>query len=75
MSRFEQLYYKLLELNTAGAGGAFGDAPSMGHGGDVPGGSDFYAPGDSRLPKILGVYSRNGKVNTNKRKGKKKGRK
>ena len=43
----------LREANTAGVGGVFGDAPSMGHGGAVPGGSDFYAGGDARLPKVL----------------------
>lgn len=48
-----QQKYLMGESNTAGAGGAFGDAPSMGHGGAVPGGSDFYATGDARLPKVL----------------------
>jgi hypothetical protein len=47
--------------NAAGAGGVFGDAPSMGHGGDF-GNSDFYAPGDARIPVALGA----------RRKGKKK---
>ena len=37
--------------NTAGAGGAFGNAGSMGFGGKPSG--DFYATGDARLPKIL----------------------
>ena len=41
------------EDNTAGAGGVFGDAPSMGHGGEV-GNTDFYAPGDMRIPVALG---------------------
>jgi len=31
-------------------------------------GSDFYARGDARIPKLLGVYSRKGKVNNKKRK-------
>jgi len=53
------------EDNTAGAGGVFGDAPSMGHGGDF-GNTDFYAPGDMRIPVALG-----GKVKI-KGKGKKK---
>ena len=47
--------------NAAGAGGVFGDAPSMGHGGDF-GNSDFYAPGTAVIPKVLGA----------KRKGRKK---
>jgi len=57
-------------------GMAFGDggAVSFNHGGDVPGGSDFYAPNDARLPKILGpVQTRKGAINkTKKKKGKKK---
>lgn len=51
MLTFKQ--YVMKEENTAGAGGVFGDAPSMGHGGEV-GNTDFYAPGDSRIPSILG---------------------
>jgi len=46
--------FVLKEDNTAGAGGVFGNAPSMGHGGAV-GNSDFYAPGDSRIPVALGA--------------------
>jgi hypothetical protein len=46
--------YVMQEDNTAGAGGVFGDASSMGHGGAV-GNSDFYAPGDMRIPKFLGT--------------------
>ena len=42
------------EMNTAGSGGVFGNAPSMGHGGAV-GNSDFYAPGDTRIPIALGA--------------------
>lgn len=42
------------EDNTAGAGGVFGDAGSMGYGGAV-GNTDFYAPTDSRIPSILGA--------------------
>jgi len=37
--------------NSAGAGGVFGTAGSMGFGGKPS--SDFYATGDARLPKIL----------------------
>lgn len=46
--------YVMQEDNTAGAGGVFGDAPSMGHGGAV-GNSDFYAPDDMRTPMLLGA--------------------
>lgn len=48
---FERLFYSKLEEDmSAGAGGVFGDAPSMGHGGDFSN-TDFYAPGDTRIPK------------------------
>lgn len=46
--------FVMQEDNAAGAGGVFGDAPSMGHGGEV-GNSDFYAPGDARVPAFLGA--------------------
>jgi len=42
-----------LKENTAGAGGVFGSAASMGHGGALTPAQDFYATGDARLPKIL----------------------
>lgn len=46
--------------NTAGAGGVFGNASSMGHGGMI-GNSDFYAPGDARVPVALGAKKIKGK--------------
>lgn len=58
MITFKQ--YVLGEENTAGAGGVFGDAPSMGFGGAV-GNTDFYAPGDTRIPSPLGVKKIKGK--------------
>jgi len=51
-----------IEDSTVG-GGSLGAAAATGHGGDVPN-TDFYAKGDSRLPKVLGK----------KRKGKRKGK-
>ena len=52
MKIFESLFRKhLQEDNMAGAGGVFGDAGSMGHGGAITPAQDFYAPGDMRLPK------------------------
>jgi hypothetical protein len=51
--RFEKTFFKLLENMTAGAGGSFGDGPSM-H--DIK----DYAEGDARTPKLLGK----GKVQT-----------
>lgn len=50
------------EDSTVGAG-SLGVAAATGHGGDVPN-TDFYAKGDSRVPKVLG----------GKRKGKNKGK-
>ena len=43
------------EGNTAGTGGAFGNGASIGVGGNASGtpGTDSYAQGDARLPKIL----------------------
>ena len=42
-----------LKENSAGSGGVFGSAASMGHGGAMTPAQDFYATGDARLPKIL----------------------
>ena len=63
MITFKQ--YVLKEDNTAGAGGVFGTAPSMGHGGDV-GNTDFYAPGDMRIPSPLGAKKVKNKKNKSK---------
>lgn len=68
-ARYAKLYK---EDNTAGSGGAFGTAPSMSMGGEVPGGSDFYAPNDSRNVFGMGTYDRRGKLRKKKKKGKKK---
>jgi len=44
----------LREANLASSGGVFGTSQGApGQGGAVPGGSDFYAAGDARLPKVL----------------------
>lgn len=45
----------LIEANMAGDGGVYGASlqGTPGQGGAVPGGSDFYATGDARLPKVL----------------------
>ena len=42
-----------LKENSAGHGGVFGSAGSMGQGGAMTPAQDFYATGDARLPKIL----------------------
>ena len=50
MKLFEKAFYQQLKEDmTAGAGGVFGDADSMGHGGAV-GNTDFFAKGDNRWP-------------------------
>lgn len=53
------------ETNAAGAGGVFGAAA----GADASVfSSDSYAPGDTRVPKVLGMYSRKGKIKKKKKK-------
>jgi len=56
-----------------GSGSAFGSNAGIGHGG--LNNTDWYAPGDARVPKALGVYSRRGKVSTNKKKTRRKNKK
>ena len=69
MDYFEKAFYKSLqEDNAAGAGGVFGDAGSMGHGGALTPAADFYASGDSR--NIFG-----GVAPVKKKKGEKKKKK
>lgn len=50
--------------NTAGSGGVFGNAPSIGAGGTASGtpGTDTYATGDARTPTSLfgGIVTRRG---------------
>lgn len=73
MKLFETAFLKLIENNAAGAGGVFGDAPSMGHGGaDLPA-KDFYASGDMRIPKGGKKDARAGLKKNKKKKTKKDG--
>jgi len=66
MGKFEKIFYKLLENNTAGPGGSLGDGKSM-H--DI----EDMAEGDARKPALLGkVVSRAGTVGGKKKKKKKK---
>lgn len=56
MNKFNELYDKLMEDNTAGPGGVFGDyTQSQFSSGDL------YAPGDMRVPKVLGAKKVKGK--------------
>jgi hypothetical protein len=60
----------LTELNVAASGGVFGSGPSLdGHGGAV-GNSDFYAPGDTRIPKVIGMFRRPGMFAKQKKRNK-----
>lgn len=63
------IYDQILTEEMSTGGGVLGNF--AGHGGDV-GNSDWYATGDTRIPKALGVQSRNGKVKTKKKLKKKK---
>ena len=53
MESFKNFFSRIVNENmTAGGGGVFGNTP------DQPAGStssDWYAPGDSRIPKVLGA--------------------
>jgi hypothetical protein len=66
MITFREYVDLIREDNMAAGGGVFGDGPSFGHGGAV-GNSDFYAPGDARIPFALGYFSRQGKLRKKKK--------
>jgi hypothetical protein len=53
------------EMNMAGPGGVFGGFESTG---GAVGNIDSYAKGDSRVPKVLGMYTRSGKLRARKKK-------
>lgn len=59
----------LKEINAAGAGGVFGVGSSADF--SISSG-DTYAPGDARVPKFLGAYSRKGKIKTKRKRKKSK---
>ena len=68
MSTFKNIFLKLLDEdgNVAGPGGALGTWTSSQFSGD------FYAPGDSRMPKELGAVQRRNKKKKRKKKKTKK---
>lgn len=70
MSLFIKIFNRVLAedigMTSGGADSVFGAGGSTG--GSFPGGSDFYAPGDARLPVILGAKP----PKKRKRKGKKR---
>ena len=47
------LFRSVSQSRYVGVGGVFGTATSMDKGGSF-GNSDFYAPGDARIPSVLG---------------------
>lgn len=49
LKKFDELYQQLMEMDV---GGVYGDVGGS-EGSDI-GGSDWYAPGDARIPKVLG---------------------
>lgn len=65
---FEKVFYNLLDEDmSAGSGGVFGTSTTGGFGG-----GDTYAPGDARVPHILGQKKRKkNKSKHKKRKNKK----
>ena len=72
--KFEDIFYKLLENNIAGDGGALGDTAAVYDpaAGRISSNDNVYAPGDARRPKVLGkVVSRAGIVGGKKKKKKK----
>ena len=69
MKLFEKAFKKILEDVTAGADGAFGQ--STGHGGSFET-SDWYAPGDYRVPFALGAKKKRKATRKTKRKATRK---
>jgi hypothetical protein len=65
---FKEFFYENMTVDSTLGGSAGGFSP------DSISGSDFYAPGDTRIPKGGAVFSRNGRVNK-KRKRKRKPKK
>lgn len=58
------IYEEILTEEMSTGGGVLGNF--AGHGGDLNN-SDWYATGDTRIPKTLGTFSRKGKVKSKKK--------
>ena len=56
-------------MNTSGADGVFGDYADIG---GLVGNQDTYNPGSAIIPKLLGVYSRRGKIKSKRRRKRKR---
>ena len=52
-SKFDQTYEYIMEQMMSST--VFGLGAQTDQGGAIPGGSDFYAAGDTRIPKALGA--------------------
>ena len=66
---FKQFFYESMTVGAAMGGSAAGFSP------DNISGSDFYAPGDARIPKGGAVYTRAGKIKRKKNKKRKRSKK
>ncbi len=66
---FKQFFYENMTVGSALGGSEGGFSP------DNISSSDFYAPGDARIPKGGAVYTRAGKLKRKKRKNKNKSKK
>ena len=66
---FKQYFYESMTAGVALGGSSGGFSPNN------ISGSDFYAPGDARIPKGGAVYTRAGKLKRKKRKKRNKSKK
>lgn len=64
MNNFDKLVNQYIESNVAGgAGSVFSNGEvNIGAGGNSLNTGDTYAPGDMRVPKVLGAKKRKGKM-------------
>lgn len=68
--RFKDYFNRIIkEDNLAGSGDVFGPGSVL-PANSVDKQGDFYATGDYRIPKLLGVYSRSGKLGKKRRRRK-----
>ena len=65
-NKFDELI-KLLEVSMASAGGVFGPSAEIGAHGGAVGNSDWYATGDARIPKVIGIGSTHKKFKKGKK--------
>ena len=64
MTNFDKLVNKIIENNVAGGTGSVfsNGSVNIGAGGNELNTTDSYAPGDMRVPKVLGAKKRKGKM-------------